>query len=74
MVPVFTKTDKEKADALLYTALFNETERLKQCGSKKERQEIRKFILNGYSILAESIRQEMSCQDTFQEDMLQQPR
>lgn len=48
---VFTETDSEKIDALLYTAIFNEVDRLKNCNNKKERQEIRNFILTSYRAL-----------------------
>ena len=52
---VFSETDKEKADALLYTALFDEINRLKRSRSKKERQMIRDFILEGYLQLQRSL-------------------
>jgi hypothetical protein len=48
---IFLETDKEKIDALLYTAIFNEINRLQSCSNKKERQSIRDFILKGYKDL-----------------------
>lgn len=52
---VFLETDEEKNNALLYTAIFNEVQRLNVCKNKKERENIRKFILNGYQELKSSI-------------------
>lgn len=48
---VFVETDEEKADALMYTAVFDEILRLKTCRSYRERQRIRDFILAGYQEL-----------------------
>lgn len=46
--PVFTKISGTEVDALLYTAIFNEVNRLEDCKNKKERQRIRDFILSAY--------------------------
>lgn len=50
---VFVETDEEKANALMYTAIFDEVIRLKTCRSRRERQHIRNFILAGYQALEE---------------------
>lgn len=46
--PVFTEISGTEVDALLYTAMFNEVNRLEDCKNKKERQRIRDFILSAY--------------------------
>ena len=48
---VFLETDSKRNDALLYTAIFDEVQRLKICRNRKERQDIRRFILSGSQIL-----------------------
>lgn len=64
---MFLETDKEKVDALLYTAIFNEVERLKNCRSKKERQNIRSFILASYQEL-KRVLSEDKCLNNAQEN------
>lgn len=54
--PVFTKVTDEEKDALLYTAVFNEVNRLNETMNKEERQRIRQFILEGYRELKKSLR------------------
>lgn len=49
--PVFTEISGTEVDALLYTAMFNEVNRLEDCKNKKERQRIRDFILSAYQKL-----------------------
>ena len=49
--PVFTEISDTEVDALLYTAIFNEVNRLENCKNKKERQRIRDFILSAYQDL-----------------------
>lgn len=48
---VLLETDSKRNDALLYTAIFDEVQRLKTCRNRKERQDIRNFILLGSQIL-----------------------
>lgn len=48
---VLLETDSKRNDALLYTAIFDEVQRLKICRNRKERQDIRRFILSGSQIL-----------------------
>lgn len=57
---VFVETDEEKADALMYTAVFDEILRLKTCRSYRERQRIRDFILAGYQELKEHRRENVN--------------
>lgn len=49
--PVFVEVSQKKIDALLYTAMFNEVNRLDNCRNKKERQSIRNFIISAYQKL-----------------------
>lgn len=50
-VPIQTECTANEIDALLYTAICNEVARLANCKNKKERQQIRIFILSGYEVL-----------------------
>ena len=52
---VFLKTDKQKTDAILYQAMFDETIRLRKCRSEKERDNIRNFLTEAYQLLAETM-------------------
>lgn len=45
---------ENEIDALLYSAIYKELDRLSNCRSKKERQKIRNFILSGYKALKEA--------------------
>lgn len=54
--PVFTETDTKKVDALLYQAMFDEVIRLRKTVSRRERSEIRKFIVEAYRTYVESSR------------------
>lgn len=65
---VFTKTDKERIDAVMYQAMFDETIRLRQSSSAKEQERIRRFLTEAYRLLAERI-PESANQDTSQEDI-----
>lgn len=47
---IFAETDKEKVDAVLYQAMFDETIRLRTCISRRERQQIREFIKETYEL------------------------
>lgn len=51
---IFTETDKEKVDAVLYQAMFDETIRLRTCTNKRERQQIREFIKEVYELYVKS--------------------
>lgn len=51
--PVFTETNKERIDAILYQAMFDETIRLRKCRNRKEREKIRTFIMEAYQLFAE---------------------
>lgn len=51
--PVFTETNKERIDAILYQAMFDETIRLRKCRNRKEREKIRAFIMEAYQLFAE---------------------
>ena len=44
--PVFIETSREKVDAVLYQAMFDETIRLRKCRSMKERKDIRDFLIS----------------------------
>ena len=44
--PIFTEISGKNIDALLYTAMLNEVNRLEKCRNKKERQSIRNFIIS----------------------------
>lgn len=48
--PVFTGTDAEKVDAILYQAMFDEVIRLRKTVSRRERSEIRRFITEAYRL------------------------
>lgn len=50
---IFLETDEKKIEALLYQTMFDETIRLRNCKSKVERREIRRFILEAYQLYAE---------------------
>lgn len=50
--PVFTKVEKEALDAVLYQAMFDETIRLRKCLSRRERENIRKFLTVSYQQLS----------------------
>lgn len=67
----YLECNQEMTDALLYTVLYNETQRLRVCNNKKERQRIRMFILTGYQELKRNLREERG-QETFQENRMQQ--
>ena len=67
--PVFTGTDAEKVDAILYQAMFDEVIRLRKTVSRKERSEIRRFLTEAYRLYAEK-NPESEHQDTFQGSML----
>lgn len=69
--PVFTGTDAEKVDAILYQAMFDEVIRLRKTVSRRERSEIRRFITEAYRLYAEK-NLESEHPDTFQESMFQQ--
>jgi len=47
---IFAEADKEKVDAVLYQAMFDETIRLRTCISRRERQQIREFIKETYEL------------------------
>nr|UVY67551.1 MAG: hypothetical protein [Bacteriophage sp.] len=49
--PIFTEISRKNIDALLYTAMLNEVNRLEKCRNKKERQSIRNFIISAYQTL-----------------------
>lgn len=49
--PIFTEISRKNIDALLYTAMLNEVNRLGKCRNKKERQSIRNFIISAYQTL-----------------------
>ena len=49
--PIFTEISRKNIDALLYTAMLNEVNRLEKCRNKKERQSIRNFIISDYQTL-----------------------
>lgn len=49
--PIFTEISRKNIDALLYTAIVNEVNRLEKCRNKKERQIIRNFIISAYQTL-----------------------
>lgn len=49
--PIFTEISGKNIDALLYTAMLNEVNRLEKCRNKKERQSIRNFIISAYQTL-----------------------
>jgi hypothetical protein len=63
--PVFTETNKERIDAILYQAMFDETIRLRKCRNRKEREKIRAFIMEAYQLFAER-NLENENQDIFQ--------
>ena len=69
--PVFTETDTEKVDALLYQAMFDEVIRLRKTVSRRERSDIRKFITEAYQLYAEK-NLENGNPGTFQESMFRQ--
>ena len=46
--PVFTKVEPGALDAVLYQAMFDETIRLRKCPSRRERENIRKFLTAAY--------------------------
>lgn len=46
--PVFTKVEPGSVDAVLYQAMFDETIRLRKCPSRRERENIRKFLTVSY--------------------------
>lgn len=50
--PVFTKADPEAVDAVLYQAMFDETIRLRKCPSRRERENIRRFLTEAYQRIA----------------------
>lgn len=62
---VFTQTDKQRVDAVLYQAMFDEVIRLRKCSNPRERKSIREFLTVAYQLLAERIPENAS-QDTFQ--------
>lgn len=47
---IFAEADKEKVDAVLYQAMFDETIRLRTCIGRRERQQIREFIKETYEL------------------------
>lgn len=51
--PIRLECTENEIDALLYSAIYKELDRLANCRSKKERQKIRNFILSGYKALKE---------------------
>ena len=68
--PILLQTDRQKVDAVLYQAMFDETIRLRKCRSSKERSCIRNFLTVAYQLLAERI-PENEIQGTFRENNLQ---
>ena len=62
---MFTETNKERIDAILYQAMFDETIRLRKCRNRKEREKIRAFIMEAYQLFAER-NLENENQDIFQ--------
>lgn len=71
MDAVFANVTEEEKDALLYTAIFNETIRLKETAGRKERERIRTFILDGYRALTRPDRTRRQNQDNVRENMPQ---
>lgn len=51
--PIYTETDAQKVDAVLYQAMFDETIRLRKSISSKERREIRAFLMEAYQLYYE---------------------
>lgn len=68
--PVFTETSRERIDAVLYQAMFDETIRLRKCRSMKERKDIRDFLISAYQICMRP-NLENEGPDIFQENTLQ---
>ena len=68
--PVFTETSKEKVIAILYQAMFDEVIRLRNCYSRAERSDIRKFLTVSSRICMQQ-NLENEDPDIFQENMLQ---
>lgn len=50
---VFTETDMDRVDAVLYQAMFDETIRLRKCITRGERKEIRDFLMGAYQLFSE---------------------
>lgn len=50
---VFTETSIEQMEAVLYQAMFDEVIRLRKCRSRRERNDIRKFLIETYQLFAE---------------------
>lgn len=65
--PIYTETDAQKVDAVLYQAMFDETIRLRKSISSKERREIRAFLMEAYQLYYER-NPNSECQNTFLQD------
>lgn len=50
----FTETDKQHIDGIFYQSMVDETIRLRNCRSRRERSEIRAFLLSAYQEITES--------------------
>lgn len=50
----FIETDKQHIDGIFYQSMVDETIRLRNCRSRRERSEIREFLLSAYQEITES--------------------
>ncbi len=50
----FTETDKQHIDGIFYQTMVDEAMRLRTSHSRKERTEIRSFLLKAYQTITES--------------------
>lgn len=50
----FIETDKQHIDGIFYQSMVDETIRLRNCRSRRERSEIRAFLLSAYQEITES--------------------
>lgn len=50
----FIETDKQHIDGIFYQMMVDETIRLRNCHNRKERSEIRTFLLRAYQTITES--------------------
>lgn len=50
----FIETDKQHIDGIFYQSMVDETIRLRNCRNRRERSEIRAFLLSAYQEITES--------------------
>lgn len=67
----FIETDKQHIDGIFYQMMVDETIRLRNCHNRKERSEIRTFLLRAYQTITESNVEDLQKEKVLQ-DMLQQ--